>query len=320
MGRGYGMIAVICCVMVLFAGCKYAPLDGLKSSAPNPQESAASFPHERRAALATDAWGGMRVDWTAVADWPVGDTPVAKSAREWIENRLRNYSREPFKGDVADWDAMTRFYGKQFLAESGQEKIEWHWRRCDMEGVSPHPKAPDVDPGVDVFLGADPRWFRHHSAIIMHEDERIVSYRSGFYGFFVGNVTSAAYVKCATFRKPDGKIIGWDAFADTNAVCELVRTLTKIKFKEGADYAGVGVIPVPPTPLFTADGIWCFWGDYAIVHGHAYELDGAFPSLFIPWRDPTCGGLLPDKREAGERLLTAEARTSLGLDKPKANR
>lgn len=43
---------------------------------------AATFAHERRAALTTDAWGGMRVDWTAVADWPVGDTPVAKSVRE----------------------------------------------------------------------------------------------------------------------------------------------------------------------------------------------------------------------------------------------
>ena len=26
------------------------------------------FRHERRAARATDAWGGMRTDWTAVAD------------------------------------------------------------------------------------------------------------------------------------------------------------------------------------------------------------------------------------------------------------
>ena len=26
------------------------------------------FRYERRAALATDAWGGKRVDWTAVAD------------------------------------------------------------------------------------------------------------------------------------------------------------------------------------------------------------------------------------------------------------
>ena len=215
--------------------------------------AAASFAHERRAALATDAWGGMRVDWTAVADWPVGDTPVAKSVRDWIEKRMRFYSREPFKGDVADWDAMTRFYGKQFLADNGQKDIEWHWRRCDMEGVSPPPKAPDVDPGVDVFLGADPRWFCRNSAIIAYEDEHIVSYRSGFYGFFVGNGTSAAYVKCATFRKPDGKILGWDAFVDTNAVFRLVRELAEAKFKEGADYAGVGVVPVPQTPLFTKE-------------------------------------------------------------------
>ena len=50
--------------------------------------------------------------------------------------------------------------------------------------------------------------------------------------------------------------------------------------------------------------------------GHPYELNGAFPSLFIPWRDPTCGGLIPGNREAVENLLTAEARSSLGLGKP----
>ena len=51
------------------------------------------FRHERRAALATDAWGGMRVDWTAVADWPTGDSPVAKSVRTWIRDRLRRIMR-----------------------------------------------------------------------------------------------------------------------------------------------------------------------------------------------------------------------------------
>ena len=93
----------------------------------------------------------------------------------------------------------------------------------------------------------------------------------------------------------------------------LVRKLTEIKYKEKADYAGVGVIPVPDAPLFTKDGFWVFWGDYAIVEGHPYEMNGAFPSLFIPWRDPTCGNRLSDNSEAVENLLTHEARQDLGL-------
>ena len=80
--------------------------------------------HKRRAALATDAWGGMRVDWTAVVDWPTGDSPVAKSVRLWIDQRLRNYRRDPFDGDIADWDAMARFYGEQFLSDNGSKDIE----------------------------------------------------------------------------------------------------------------------------------------------------------------------------------------------------
>ena len=269
----------------------------------------APFTHERRAAYVTDAWGGMRVDWTAVADWPSGDSAVAKSVQIWIGERLRYYRREPYNGNTADWDAMTRFYGEQFLASNGSKDIEHEWRGEDESRVG---KCPDVDPGADVFLGP-PRWSRKITAIIQYEDERIVSYRAGFSSFSVGNVTSAAYVKCATFRKSDGKILGWDAFSDTNAVLGLVRKLTEIKYEELADYDGDGVIPVPDAPLFTIDGFWVFWGDYAIVHGHPYEMNGAFPSLFVPWGDPTCGNRLSANSEAVENLLTHEARRDLGL-------
>ena len=272
------------------------------------------FTHERRAALATDAWGGMRVDWTAVADWPTGDSPVAKSVREWIGKRLWNYRKQPFEGNPSDWNAITRFYGKQFLADNGPKDIEKEWRTATSE---PRTGAPDVKPGADLFIEDESRWFCRHSAIIEYEDEHIVSYRAGFYGFFVGNATSAAYVKCATFRKPDGKVLGWNVFADTNAVFRLIRELAKIEFKEGADYAGVGVIPVPDAPLFTKDGFWVFWGDYAIVHGHAYEMNGAFPSLFVPWGDPTCGNRLSGNREAVENLLTQEAKSDFGIGKTK---
>ena len=268
------------------------------------------FRHERRAALATDAWGGMRVDWTAVADWPIGDSLVAKSARSWIGEWLRNYRREPFKGDIAHWDAMTRFYGKQFLADNSSKHIEHEWRGEDESHAG---KCPDVDPGADVFLEETSRWSCRNTAIIQYEDERIVSYRAGFSGFFVGNATSAAYVKCATFRKRDGKILGWDAFSDTNAVFRLVRKLTEMKYKAKTDYAGVGVIPVPDAPLFTKDGFWVFWGDYTIVEGHPYEMNGAFPSLFVPWRDPTYGNRVTESLDIAASLLTQEAKSELGI-------
>ncbi len=272
--------------------------------------AAEPFRHELRAALATDAWGGMRVDWTAVADWPTGDSPVAKSVRTWIGEWLQNYRREPFKGDTADWDAMTRFYGKQFLADNSSKHIEHEWRGEDESHAG---KCPDVDPGADVFLEETSRWSCRNTAIIQYEDERIVSYRAGFSGFFVGNATSAAYVKCATFRKRDGKILGWDAFSDTNAVFRLVRKLTEMKYKEKTDYAGVGVIPVPDAPLFTKDGFWVFWGDYTIVEGHPYEMNGAFPSLFVPWRDPTYGNRVIESLDIAASLLTQEAKGELGI-------
>ena len=82
------------------------------------------------------------------------------------------------------------------------------------------------------------------------------------------------------------------------------------KFNKGADIYETG-IPMPAMPLFTNQGFWCFWGDYAIVEPHVYEMKGEFPSLFVPWRDPTCGNKLPDNNEAVERWLTREARLSL---------
>ena len=302
-GRDMSKEKAILLVAVMSVIAGWASVGGNETSA-----LSASFAHERRAAYVTDAWGGMRVDWTAVADWPSGDSAVAKSVQIWIGERLRYYRREPFQGDSADWDAMTRFYGEQFLANNSSNRIENDWRS---EVGANADVQPDVDPGADVFLGP-PRWSCRNTAIIQYEDERIVSYRAGFSGFFVGNVTSAAYVKCATFRKSDGKILGWDAFSDANTVFRLVRELAKIKFKEGADIYEIG-IPMPAMPLFTNEGFWCFWGDYAIVEPHVYEMKGEFPSLFVPWRDPTCGNRLSPNGEVVANLLTHEARRDLGL-------
>ena len=171
-----------------------------------PTDTVEPFAHERRAALWTDAWGGMRVDWTAVADWPTGDSPAAKAARRWIDKQLR-YDRKSFDGDLRDWDAMTRFHSERFLAENGQKQIEVEWRGPNGEETKPRTDMPNVDPGADAFLEESPHWFSRHSATIEYEDEHIVSYRSGLYGFHVGNATSAASVRCATFRKSDGKIL-----------------------------------------------------------------------------------------------------------------
>lgn len=271
------------------------------------------FSSERRSALATTAWGGMRVDWIAVADWPMGDSMVAKTARVWIVDWLRN-GGAMFNGDLADWDAMAQFYGNRFLADNGPKQIEAEWRAPAGEREDPRTGEPDVKPGEDAFLEDRAEWFCRRTAMIAYEDERIVSYRSGFYGSFVGNATSAAYVRCATFRKSDGKILGWDVFADTNAVFEVIRELAKIQFKQNADIYGNGV-PIPNAPLFVKDGFWCFWGDYAIVEPHVYEMKGEFPSLFIPWGDPSCGNRLTGNRNPVENLLTQEAMDDLGISK-----
>ena len=65
--------------------------------------------------------------------------------------------------------------------------------------------------------------------------------------------------------------------------------------------------------LFTNQGFWCFWGDYAIVEPHVYEMKDAFPSLFIQWHDPTCGGRLSNSRIAVESLLLPAAKSDLGV-------
>lgn len=82
-----------------------------------------------------------------------------------------------------------------------------------------------------------------------------------------------------------------------------------MKYKEKTDYAGVGVIPVPNTPLFTKNGFWVFWGDYTIVAGQ----NGAFPSLFVPWRDPTYGNRVTESLDIAASLLTQNAKVELGI-------
>ena len=85
----FAFFVILCC-----QGCgqKRENADRLAAQGPTDEAAASTetvepFAHERRAALWTDAWGGMRVDWTAVADWPTGDSPAAKAARRWIKQQ-----------------------------------------------------------------------------------------------------------------------------------------------------------------------------------------------------------------------------------------
>ena len=99
----------------------------------------------------------------------------------------------------------------------------------------------------------------------------------------------------------------------------LVRELAKIRFKETADLYGLG-IAVPDAPLFTKDGFWCFGGDYAIVAHHAYEEYNKFPSLFVPWREPSYGNCGLKGFQSAENMLSQEARSDIGKNKEQINR
>ena len=70
---------------------------------------------------------------------------------------------------------------------------------------------------------------------------------------------------------------------------------------------------MPIAPLFTKEGFGAFRGDYSVIHGHPYEMNGAFPSLFVPWRDPTYGNRVTESLDIAACLLTQEAKGELGI-------
>lgn len=232
---------------------------------------------------------GIMID----ADYPVGNSVVAKAVGQWIAGYSVGSS---YAGDLSDGNALFEQYAEEFRKANSDEEIRKYTVEMDAAG-----KDSSEDDEFD--------WYDDIKIIKEYDGKYIVSYTYQWSGFHVGNATSNASIKDCTFSKIDGSTLGWEMFTSKNAVKELIdKALIEKYGRDRADLYDNG-IPMPKAPLFMKDSVRFDYSDYTIVEPHFYEEYRYFPGCAIAYKDMM-------------NVLTDEAKQYLGLGggKPKARK
>ena len=199
---------------------------------------------------------------------------LTNSVREWISEELGG----SYSGDYADVKGMATHYMKEGLKPLLEESAEFR-----LDGVQLYSE-------VTVEKLAEGKSYLTMSCFL---DE------------FAGGAHGISIPSGATFRKSDGRRIGWDVFnTNSDAFQKLMSDSLKVYFnvktdKELAECLGFldnseGPIPLPHCgPLFTKEGVLFQYQFYEIC---SYA-DG-MPNFVIPYE-----ALMPFMMETAKRLL-----------------
>lgn len=242
--------------------------------------TAAAFPVRRVEDAVAANWKGVAVVHAFLADWPEGDGPDAKAVREWI---LEMFSPAgPVRPAVwsacpsDDWDSARAVARARFFARWTNDVLEDEWINMPGERNEPSP-FPESDGEISIIgTYADVCVFDFAST-------RIVTFHACGDGQF-GTWPGWAWRTAASFVRRDGRRIGWDAFADTNAVRAVIERALVEKFGDGANLYGNGIF-MPDAPAFLADGFRCDYGDYSMGEPHYFNEHDEFPTCFVPYAD-----------------------------------
>ncbi len=270
----------------IVAGAEPAAQDTLEAVADAAgADASADFAFARKVRTFTAKYDAWKSVLDMKVDWPEGETVVADSVRRWINSRLA-MGNDPAPS-VSDWGAVGSYYADQYSRRNGKEAMRELVEEDDM--------APDAGSGSD---GAD--WWMRQTVEFEWQNDHIVSYSYGWFGFGVGNATSSADKVSTSFRKSDGRQLGWGVFKSKAEVRRLIEQAMVEKYGDGADLYETGV-PMPAAPVFLAGGIRCDYGNYSVVEAHYYEEYGCYPFCFIPY-------------DRVGPLLTSEGLGLLGLE------
>lgn len=199
---------------------------------------------------------------------------LTNSVREWISEELGG----SYSGDYADVKGMATFYVKEQMKPLVKESAEWN-----LDGIKLYSE-------ITVEKLAEGKSYLTMTDM---SDE------------FAGGPHGLSVLRGATFRKSDGRRIGWDVFnTNSDEFQKLMSDSLKVYFnvktdKELAECLAFldnseGPIPLPHCgPLFTKEGVLFQYQSYEIC---SYA-DGQ-PNFVIPYK-----ALMPFMMETAKRLL-----------------
>ncbi|MBB3701783.1 RsiV family protein [Alloprevotella rava] len=198
---------------------------------------------------------------------------LTHSVREWISEELGG----SYSGDYADVKGMATHYMKEGLKPLLEESAEFR-----LDGVQLYSKV----------------------AVEKLAEGKSYLTMSCFFDEFAGGAHGISILRGATFRKSDGRRIGWDVFkTSSDAFQKLMSDSLKVYFnvktdKELAEVLMIpnseGPVPLPLCgPLFTKEGVLFQYQSYEIC---CYA-DGQ-PNFVILYKV-----LMPFMMETAKRLL-----------------
>lgn len=191
-----------------------------------------------------------------VVSYPVDGTNDAliEAAREWINEMLGG----SYVGDLTDGQAVVDYY-----AEAFQKEVDF--------------EVPETDDEESDWL-ADVASIRSDSIYVFYECDEYVTLMSDGYIYYAGAAHGFGGFLGVTLRRSDGCRITWDMFKESDS--DLFQSVLEDGLREYFelddtddladclllyDTDNNGELPLPATPILTADGVKFIYQQYEIA-------------------------------------------------------
>lgn len=213
-------------------------------------------------------------EYKLIIDFPESDNEIlANAIREYISESLgstygggeEESKMGSYSGDLADGEQMAKYYFDLKVKEFTKM-----YNSMKNEGM---PDVPQLASEIQITRG--------------YETPKLVTFNFSSYEYG-GGAHGGSVGSGMTFRKTDGRRIGWELFSTVkmqsilrNGLKEYFEVKTDEELENCLTLNGIFYIPLPVTPpLFTEEGIVVIYQQYEIA---AYA--AGMPSFTIPYKD-----------------------------------
>ena len=213
-------------------------------------------------------------EYKLIIDFPESDNEIlANAIREYISESLgstygggeEETKQGTYSGDLADGEQMAKYYFDIKVKEFTKM-----YNSMKSEGM---PDVPQLASETEITRG--------------YETSKVVTFNFSSYEYG-GGAHGGSVGSGMTFRKTDGRRIGWELFSTVkmqsilrNGLKEYFEVKTDEELENCLSLEGIYNIPLPVTPpLFTEKGIVVIYQQYEIA---AYA--AGMPSFTIPYKD-----------------------------------
>lgn len=213
-------------------------------------------------------------EYKLIIDFPESDNEIlANAIREYISESLgstygggeEESKMGSYSGDLADGEQMAKYYFDLKVKEFTKM-----YNSMKSEGM---PDVPQLASEIQITRG--------------YETPKLVTFNFSSYEYG-GGAHGGSIGSGMTFRKTDGRRIGWELFSTVkmqsilrNGLKEYFEVKTDEELENCLSLESIYNIPLPVTPpLFTEKGIVVIYQQYEIA---AYA--AGMPSFTIPYKD-----------------------------------